>query len=245
MTIEEALADVEKEGDTDPFKDIAEKETPVESSTPKEPEKEEPIQGGNTEEDKTPFNVRWKSHAENLKAELEAKHQEEIASLRQEFEQKLPKTESDIPDWFKELYGENQVAWEKYHEQEKAREAEIEKRILDRQAEERQKADAEAKYWSEWVNKGISGLEGQGLKFDRNELIKTMLEYRPTDQQGNFDFQAGYRIMEALKLKEADLGHSQARKQLADVTTKSSKSEKDSKDYLTSNDLRNKSWNQI
>lgn len=248
-TVEEALADVKQEG-SDPFKELElkadqEKETPSESQTEKEPKVEKPVQGDNTDDINIPFNKRWEKHAENLKTELDAKHQEEMASLRQEFEAKLPKTDTNIPDWFKELYGDNEIAWQKYDEHEKDKEAEIEKRVIERQDFQRQRAEEEVKYWNKWVDDEVTKLQDEGLKFERNELIKTMLDYRPTDEKGNFDFKAGYRIFEALKAKEIDPARSEARKKLADTTTKTSPSEKGSKDYMTSNELRGKSWNQI
>jgi hypothetical protein len=255
MSINEILADVKNEGDTDPFKELdsekeadpesdKEKETPSESHTEKEPKVEEPVQGDNTDDKDVPFNKRWEKHAENLKAELENKHQEEMVSLRQELEARIPKNEN-IPDWFTELYGDNEVAWQKYAEHSRKERDEIKSELLAEQEANHQRAIEDERYWNNWVEEGIKGLQDEGKKFERNELIKVMLDYRPTDNMGGFDFQAGYKILEAIKEKEIDPAHSQARKRLADTTTKSSHSEKVTKDYMTSNELRGKSWNQI
>ena len=246
MTLNEILADVKNEGDTDPFKDIKEKETPAESSTPKEPEVKEPIQGDNTDEDKTPFSIRWKSHADNLKAELETKHQEELVKLRQEFDAKIPKQENkNIPEWFKELYGENEVAWQKYSEHSQAEHEQMKKDILAEQEAVREKAQKEETYWNNWVEEGIKGLQTVGLEFDRNALIKTMLENpkEVTNALGNFDFNLGYKFYR--EKNPVQPVNSEARKKLADTTTKSSPTEKSSKDFMTSNELRGKSWNQL
>ena len=251
MSLEEILADVKQEG-ADPFKEFdpeanKEKETPAESSTPKEPEVKEPIQGDNTDEDKTPFSIRWKSHAENLKAELETKHQEELGKLRQEFEAKIPPKESNknIPEWFVKLYGENEEAWKAYDEHSQEEREQMKKDILAEQETKREEAKKEETYWNNWVEEGIKGLQTVGLEFDRNALIKTMLDNpkEVTNALGNFDFNLGYKLYR--EQNPASLVNTDARKKLADTTTKTSPSEKGSKDYMTSNELRGKSWNQI
>src|SRR3990167_2306349 len=248
MSLEEIMADVKQEG-ADPFKEFdpanKEKETPAESSTPKEPEVKEPIQGDNTDEDKTPFSIRWKSHAENLKAELEAKHQEELSKIRQEFEAKIPPKETNIPEWFKELYGENEVAWQKYSEHSQIEREQMKKDILTEQETKREEAKKEETYWNNWVEEGINGLKTVGLEFDRNALIKTMLDNpkEVTNALGNFDFNLGYKLYR--EKNPINQINTDARKKLADTTTKSSSTEKSSKDYKTSNDLRNMSWDQL
>ena len=192
MSIEEILADVKQEGE-DPFATL-EKETPAESQTEKEPEtkKEEdkPEEGENTPEEE-PFHKRWEKHAENLKAELEAKHQQDFETYKRELDEKYKRPEpsdSKIPDWFKELYGENETAWQKYEEHEKAKEIEIETRMLHRQEEAKRQTQQETERWNKWVDDEIGKLTAEGKQFDRNELIKTMLDYRPTDESNNFDF---------------------------------------------------------
>src|SRR3990167_3410001 len=250
MTLNEILADVKQEG-ADPFKEFdpteinKETETPAESSTPKKPEGKKPDQGDNTDEDKTPFSIRWKSHAENLKSELEAKHQEELSKLRQEFDAKIPPKETNIPDWFKELYGENEVAWQKYAEHSQQEREQMKKDILAEQETKREEAKKEETYWNGWVEEGIKSLQATGLEFDRNALIKTMLDNpkEVTNALGNFDFNLGYKLYR--EKNPISQVNTDARKKLADTTTKSSSTEKSSKDYKTSNDLRNMSWNQL
>lgn len=244
MQINEALADVKQEG-ADPFADLG-KDTPSDSPTEKEPVKVEPEEGDNTPDD-VPFHKhpRWIERETELKSlrEKDEAREKEIADLRhlqEETAKKLP-TDTSIPEWFKELYGENEVAWTKYNEHEKTKEQEIEQRILERQQKASQQQADEAAHWNRWVDGEIKKLQDEGKVFDRNELIKTMLEYRPTNDQNNFDFEAGYKIYEALKGKD-DPAKSIARKQLADTASGSRKGESVAKDYLTNNDLRNRSW---
>lgn len=230
--------DFKREG-SDPFADVV-KETPPESLPDKKPEETEgskPVEGDNTPDKELPFHEhpRWKAREEELE---NLRH--EVIELKTLKEDK--KENTTIPEWFKELFGENEKAWEKYSERESVREQEIEQKIISRQEETRVQSENEIKYWNKWVDDEIGRLEGEGKHFDKNKLIKTMLDYRPSDEKGNFDFNAGYKIYEALEMKEANPAKSEARKQLADTATKSSRSEPQKKDYMTSNELRHKSW---
>lgn len=263
MSLEEVFADVKREG-SDPFAQFdKENETPTESQPVKEEDKEEPIQGDkpkevaeepedNTESpskesEDTPFHIRWQKREEKLKAEFDEKLESYKKQLEQTVEEKTRKDDSDIPDWFTELYGDNQIAWAKYEQREKAREEEIEKRVLETYENKLKAKEDEGKKWEKWVDDQVALLEGEGKKFDRNELIKTVIDFRPTDEQGNFDLRKGYDIMEAMKGKqdETKTQASIARKQLADTTTKSKGSDAPKKDFLTPADLRGKTWNQI
>lgn len=226
MSIEE----IEREG-ADPFAAL-EKEAPSESLPEKKPEGDAPKEGVNTPEENVPFHKdpRW------IKREQEAEQlRAEVASLKE-----LRSPTEEVPEWFKELYGDNQLAWNKYSERERQREEEIEKRVIDRQTQQVQQQQAEVQHWSKWVDDQIAGLEKEGKTFDRNKLIKTMLDYRPTDEENNFDFKKGYEIYQALEGK--DPAKSQARKELADTVTKSTPSEPAKKDFMTSKDLRHRSW---
>lgn len=249
--INEILADVKVEG-ADPELGTVEKDTPAESLPENKPEADKPKEGENTPEKELPFHEhpRWKQREEelnNLRATVED-NAKVIAELNDFKSKSSNKSESAIPGWFVELYGENQVAWEKYSEHDKGVREEIKREVLQAQAEERQRSEQELKHWDKWVSDEISKLANDPeIKFDttkRNDLIKVMLEYRPTDENNNFDFKAGHKIWQALQVKEVSPEKSQARKRLGDITTKSSSSET-TKDLLTSNDLRGKSWNQL
>lgn len=251
MTIEEVLADVKPEGDTDPFKDLdKEKETPAESLTVKEPEVVKPDQGDNTDVKKeVPFHEhpRWKEREAELKELREFKEQvaPKLAKIDQLETAFKPAEKSNIPEWFKELYGENEVAWQKYSEHSKAEREEMKRELLAEQTAQYEEAQKEEQKWNKWVEDGLDGLKIIGLEFDRNALIKTMLDNPDkVTRDGNFDFNLGYKLYRELNPDNSQAA-SQARKKLADTTTKSSSTEKGSKDFMTSNELRNKSWNQL
>ena len=247
MSIEEILADVKQEG-ADPFANL-EKETPSDSPTEKEPKDEEgkdkPKEGDNTPEDNLPFHKhpRWIERENELK-ELREREEATARELQELKETRKEPSDTKVPEWFQELYGDNEVAYRKYEEHEQARTEEIKAKVIQEQQQQYQNSVAETQKWNKWVNDEIGKLETEGKQFDKNELINTMLAYRPTDENNNFDFQAGYKIYEALKSK-VDPEKSHARKQLADATTATFKGEKKVQDYQTPETLRGKSWHNL
>lgn len=254
MSLNEIFADVKHEGDNDPFKDIPESdketETPAESQPAKELEVVKPTEGGDTQEENLPFHKhpRWIERENELKELREFK--EEVSPKLADLETFKTKVEtsidpkSNVPEWFQELYGNNPTAWEKYAEHSKTEREEIKKELVADQERQRAEAVQEEQKWGKWVEDGLASLEAKGYKFERNELIQTMLTYRPTDENNNFDFEAGYKILSATKPKEDD-AKPLARKQLADTVTKSSKNSPVQKDYMTPSELRKTSWNKL
>lgn len=251
MSINEVLADVKQEG-SDPFASL-EKETPTVAPAETEPKdevkEEKPEEGDNTPEKELPFHKHphWIKREEELRELREFK--ETVTPKLSEIDEiksRLPKMEkTEVPDWFKELYGDNEVAYQKYSEHHQKEVEEIEQSLIERQENQRQQSIKETQKWDKWVADQITGLKNEGKEFDENKLKKVMLDYSPTDSNNNLDFQKGYKIYEALETKVDNTEKSQARKQLADTAINTSKGEKEKKDYMTSNELRNKSWGQI
>lgn len=240
----EFLETVAREGEP-----LTEKETPAESTPANEPEKDKPAEGENTSDENVPFHKhpRWMEREEELKAlresnEATARELAELKTIAEETSKRLP-TDTSIPEWFKELYGENATAWAKYSEHDQKQREEIKREVIEEQQKAAQQTTQEAAKWNKWVDDEIQKLKAEGHQFDRNEFIKTMLDFRPTDETGSFDFKKGITIYEALKAKGEDPAKSHARKELADTMTKSSGSgDKALKDYQTSADLRHRSW---
>jgi hypothetical protein len=247
------LANLPKEG-SDPFADL-ETDTPTGSPADTKPESNEedkPETGDNTAHDNLPFHKhpRWIERENELKElrereELRASEIAELKAFKEEAAKKLEPATTQIPEWFRELYGENTAAWNKYVEHEASREKEIEQRVIERQKQEAEKQQADIQKWNKWVDSEVSKLEAEGHTFDKNKLIKTMLEYRPTDENNNFDFKAGFRIYQAMEGKDDSHAASQAKKVLADTVTKVTRGEKPAKDYLTAHELRRKSWGSL
>lgn len=249
MSINEALADVKIEGQ-DAFGSQGE-ETPSDSPAEKEQVKVEPKEGDNTPVEKElPFhqNPRWIERENELKTLREKSeiYEKDLAELKQFKEQaSQKKSDTKVPEWFSTLYGDNLEAWEKYSEHSKNEREEMKREILEAQQQEVVKAQEQEKYWNNWVEGEMVKLETRGYKFDRNELAQVILKTRPTDSSGNLDFEAGYETYIARKGPAVNPQQSQARKQVADSVTRSSRGEPTPKDYMTSNELRNKSWSQL
>lgn len=251
----DALANEVKE---DPFSSLVKEEndTPAESSPENNNVKEEPVQGEienkpseNTEPENEPFHKRWQAREEKLKRELEEKRLQDIEALRQEFEQRFtsrPASEEDveIPKWFVTLYGEDPVAYKAMQEADAIRKEEIKRELIENLKQEQLQAQQEEQKWNKWVDEGIASLEEQGLKFNRNELINTMLQYGPTDEEGNYDFKKGYDILVALKGPQ-NTSTTLAKKKVASLSSTSKGAEPNRKPYMTSADLRHKSWDNL
>lgn len=249
-----ALADVKVEG-SDPFAEIDKAVTPPSSSpTEKGEEGAKPDQGEGVKDpapntdpnENDPFHKRWQVREAKLREELEAESEAKLQALRDEFAEKYkPEKPSQIPKWFSRVYGDDPETWSEYSEYEKGLRDEIKQEVIEAQEAQKAQAEEEVQYWNKFIDSEIDRLVSDGKKFDRNEFIKVMLDYRPTDADGNLDFDAGYRILEATKIKEADPERSKARKQLADTTTKSSNAGGKSKGYMTPADFKGKSWGQL
>lgn len=250
--LDEIFADIKKEGE-DPFAELdTEKETPSESQPEKEheeviPEPEKKEEAPEIKEEDTPFHKRWEKREEKLNTEWEEKFESYKRSLESTIEEKTRKDDTTIPDWFSELYGDNQIAWEKYEKHEQERAEAIKRQVIEEQEQARKKEAEESTKWERWVDDEVKKLSDEGLTFDKNELIKTVIDYRPTDDKGNYDLRKAYDILEMKKAKDtvADKEKSDARKAIADTTTKTTRGEPAKKDYMTPSELRNKSWNQL
>jgi hypothetical protein len=244
--INEFLGDIKQEG-SDPFAEIV-KDTQVDSPTTEEPKVEEPKEGDVLKDDNVPFHKhpRWIERENELKTlreqqEENAKVIAELSSLKDEIKPKA----TVVPEWFKELYGDNEIAYQKYSEHHQKEVEDIEQNLIKRQEDQRIKATQETQKWDKWVTDEIGKLRSEGKEFDENKLKKVMLDYSPTDTNNNLDFQKGYKIYEALETKVDNTEKSSARKELADKVSGTSKGDKPVKDYMTPADLRNKSWGNI
>lgn len=234
------LSDVKQEG-SDPF--AALEETPADSAPEKEEVEEEEAEGVEpVAEDNVPFHQhpRWVEREKELK-ELRERDEAMAAELAEIRAAKTSQEDTEIPAWFSELYGDNVTAYQKYQEHEQSRTEEIKNQILTEQQTAAQKAQQETERWNKWVEDEISSLQAEGNTFDRNKLINTMLEYSPTDANNNLDFKKGMAIYKALEGKP-DTAKAEARKELADTATVTTKGEPAKKDYMTPAELRNKSW---
>jgi len=227
-------------------------DTPSESQPESNQTEESPSSQGeshkenNTEnEENIPFHKhpRWKAkqqEIENLKKTVDEllPFREEVERLRQDFSKVSPQETTQIPPWFSALYGENYDAWKIMELKEKEDrlkfKQEVVQEIENRQIEEKKEKDR----WNQWIDNQLVNLENEGKKFNRNELLKIIDDYRPIDEKGNWDFNKGYELLQLKKQLENKNGHSQSRKQLASLTTSESSFEENSKNFVTNLDFK-------
>lgn len=205
---------------------------------------------GNTDDDiKIPFHKhpRWISLQNDLKKEKEFR--ESVTPLLERLGQTPDhRTEETvkIPEWFTELFGENEDAWKKYRAYDSEQRKQLRTEIVKEMQGEQQKLVDDQKKQEKWVDDEVAKLSDEGLKFDRNKLLKIALDYLPTDEDGNISFRKAYDILVMQGAgKELDKPKSEAKKKLADQTMGKGKSSEEKRDYKTSADLRFKTMHDL
>ena len=249
--------------------DELEKETPKESPAeikPKEekaasseaaPEaKEEPKAEDNTlNVNNVPFHKRpeFKNFKDEREAkfqkfldEQERKTQEKFTALEKQYQTKNPQNVT-VPKWFENLYGDNPEAWVEYQKATQTEREQMKSDIIREIKAEQEKASDYQKSLDNWVNENVNALADYTKQnnlpdFDKNKLMKIMVDYAPSDENGNLDFAKGYGLyMELNSIEQAKAKEkSDARKDLASQTTKTSKGEVEPKDFMTQKDFQGK-----
>lgn len=245
--MEKILGDLKKEGQS--LEEFAEekgleeeKETPPAPPAEEQPvEKQTPAEEDKKTEEQLPFHKhpRWKKmYSENKSL------RDEIASLRDDvknsFAQMKSGEEVQVPPWFSSIMGDDKETWQKFMQWDSGRQEQLRAQIFE-ELEAKKEAEQESqKEWDSWLEESLDGLREEGKTFDRNKLMKVMLDYQPIDNEGNYDFKKGYQIYEMIEKsvqKKMD-----ARKQIADTTIKDDKTEAKSKTYRTWADTRREGW---
>lgn len=252
MSDTEFLDELKKETE-DPFAHLnkTETETPAESSPANKVEEEKPKEGEdtgdvpNTPEKEVPFHEhpRWK--ARQVEIEELRQFKEEATAKLSALEQKTATQENiEIPKWFTTLYGENAEAWGAWQEADQIQKESWKRELVEDQVRQRQEAQAEEQKWDQWINVEVEKLKAEGLTFDRNELIKAVLDYGPTDENNNYDFKKAYNILQATKTVPQDKTV-ETKKRIANMSSSGKSGESAPKDYVSSAEIRKVSWNQI
>jgi hypothetical protein len=212
-------ADVYTEGtpiflDT-PLVDIEEKTTTESQTEIKQEVTTEP-----KEEEEIPFHKhpRWKKMQEDK--EILAEQLEETRKRVEELS-KAPQKEEPIsvPNWWKEQYGDDETSTGKYKQyltnneefKEQVVEEAINKIKTEQQQAEQSKKEAEEKA-NQYVEESLETLKAEGKQFDKNELLKFMLDfekeynipivYTEGELKGNYNFAKAYELMTKLNPKE-------------------------------------------
>jgi len=209
--------------------------------------------------EKIPFHKhpRWKRiNEENQQLKETVAQQEERLKKLEEKPIKSDESDNKIPDWFINKYGDDQEEWAKYLLLKNDLKTEIKKEAEEeakKNQEEVKKKEIEGKKtitkWEEWIDDNLQKMEDDGKQFDRNELLKIMDEYRPTDSNGNLDFNKAYEILELKKqqAQEDKQKKNDVKKKIAAQTIDQGKPTDSSKGtgIMTPTELRGKSFHDL
>lgn len=214
----------------------------------KKPEDEKPL----------PFHQhpRWIAMQQQNKELLEFR--DKVTPLLDELGKPKQPSETDdaMPDWFVELFGENQAAWKKYRTYNDAQRKQLREEIRAEFQQQAQASASENAKYDKWVASELTTLEAYVAdnklpKFERNELLKVALDYKPTDDEGRISFIKAYEILQAVKATKTEKkpdpkpNATDDKKKVADKTMGKDGAAGGAKDYKTSADLQGKSFRDI
>jgi len=175
--------------------------------------------------------------------EQETRHTQEISTIREDIETRFEKkrenlAEADVPDWF----GGDAEAWKQYTAHEEARLTEAEDRAIKRledKAEKQQKAIDTA---TEYFNESVGAIEAdktinpEGVKVDRNKLLKFTMDNDLVDSKGQWNYRAAFQLMKA-GVTSTKSDTIEEKKKIASATTSENRAETKQPDYTTSADF--------
>ena len=182
---------------------------------------------------------------------------EEAEAKAQELEARLSALErEDSPEkseFVKSLVGENEDVEKVWAKEKESLKEEVKRELVREQLDAQNKEREQKEHWARWTNERLSEVEKEfkvDFKTDeskKNELSKIMLDYSPTDEQGNLDYRKGMKILNELsRVKQAEeTQKTQAKKDIADATVSKETSVQQNKGFVTSNDIRGKDWRSI
>ena len=218
-------------------------ETAPESSPEQKTETQAPaVEGANTQtEENLPFHKhpRWKQMYEENKTLKQTV--ESLNAFKTEVEPlvKTLQPQQPIPEWFKNTYGDSPEIWKQYQTYDKVAREQIKSELLSEIKAEEDKKTQETQKWNDWVAESLTALEDEGLKFNRNELQKFMVDWQkeygtlPINAEGNIDFRKSLELMEKVKPKVDTEATLEAKKKIAAKVSSTSGSETKNKKVMT------------
>lgn len=237
----EPIADVKSEGQSleidksfERLADNKEDKTSPESQPEKKETVKEPTQKGepkaeklkdNASDDKTPFHKhpRWIKTQETLKD-----YEKRLADYETKMKEFEKKNVSEVlPDWWKSKYGETPESRKGYSDYVVATQAErdrIKDEIRNELKTDSEKQSNSQKEADEYVNVQMAEMRDEGLDFERNELLKFMVDFQKEfgpgsllDDKGNYDFRKSLALMQKMSPKAPDASIEAKKKIGADV----------------------------
>lgn len=195
-------------------------------------------------EDELPFHKhpRFKALVDEknaYKAKLD-----ELEKFKEETETKLKsietKPDSDIPEWFVEVFGENPEAYAQYQDQNKTDRDSLKSELLAELKQSSSKADADLVEGQKYIDDQVELIKEKGITFDRNSLMKAMNDEPIFNKDGNLDFITKARMLELESKSDPEKGKIIKRK-ISEDGTKSGEEEKP-RTYRTPEEMRRTPW---
>jgi hypothetical protein len=242
-TVEEVLNSVDKEVQAVEEEVKAETEVPAESQTEKE-------KLDLPDESILKKNSAWEE-MRIAREEAEAKAQELEARLTA-LEKGDNNTEREVrkSEFVSSLVGDNEDVAEKWEKEKHSLKEQLKQELVQDQIDAQRKEQEQKEYWANWTQKKLGEVEAEfkvDFKADqslKNELSKVMLDYSPTDEEGNLDYHKGMKIVTELRKVQVqeETQKTQVKKNIADATVSKETSVQTNKGFVTSNDIRGRDW---
>ena len=197
--------------------------------------------------------IPFHKHPRWQKTQAELKEtREKLAKLEQERTQNQP---TELPGWWKKQYGETEESKARYQAvTQKDGELEwIKSQILSELDNRVQTEQTQIKQGEEYVNTQLEEMSSEGLKFDRNGLLKFMVDFQAQfgagallDSEGNYDFRKSLTLMERMQPKDVD-NSTTIKKQLASQGSRGKAAPTNSKGVpvISRNALRRGNWRDV
>jgi len=176
----------------------------------------------------------WNKRMEEQKQEFEKKIQEAIPAPKQEEEQE------DIDPMFSRLFGEDQEAYKAYQEFRQKEKQEAYEYTKAQFTAEREQQATQEKQWTDWVDGEVNKLTASGKTFDKNELLKVALDFKPTDDKGQISLEKAYTILKNIPKKNNDVVAK--KKKVASRSTSSTTGNTKISSTPSTKDVRNRDW---
>lgn len=141
------------------------------------------------------------------------------------------------PAWFAKYFGDDEEAWQGFQQMTASAKEEAKAEAIAELKREQETSSKELQHWERVNNERMDELEEEGETFDRNALVKLLVQRPIYDAEGNLDFRTGLEILKMKGGKPSNIADKRAAGAKATGTARSS-SEPKKKDGLTSEDIR-------
>jgi len=180
--------------------------------------------------------------------EQETRHIQELQKLREDVESKLSKItpqdhaseSTSVPSWF----GGDEAQWAEYQAYEQTRieqAASAARAKIESEAQEKQKQIDEA---TSFFESQVSEIESDkainpdGIKVDRNKLLKFVSDNDLVDSMGRWNYKAGFQLFR-LSGEKKTTNTLDERRKVAAITSSEARAETKPSNFMTADDFEN------